>query len=225
MRFVRGFEAVVKQQAGWNSRPGEMRRGIRVAVVNCTDPARVGEFHEWYDAYAVHCTTPGLLVNAHRYENPLASGTHADPTFLALYDIVAPDLLAAWPETDLHMKSIYADYPDYISVVMAGTYELVSSSDSSESKQAPTGVYLLMSDAGESALQDFTTRVVGTGSCSKVSHFTFVEGFPAVPPQHMLLIETRESDPLSALRGIRDLADAASETRLSGCFRLYSAYP
>lgn len=216
----------MNQLVKWNGRPGDKQRGIRIAVLNCTDSSRVGELQAWYDTYAAQCTMPGLFTTALRYENPHVSGTPDDPGFLSLYDILAPDLATAWPETEVHMKSLYRDYPDYISVVMAGTYGLVSSTDVSDRKEAPAGVFVLLSDAGEAVLREFTSKALESGPCTKASLYSFVEGFPDEPGQHMLVLETSATDPVTALKEVHELAASVRpEVRLAGSFRLVSSYP
>jgi hypothetical protein len=205
-----------------------MTRGIRVAIVNCTDPDRVADFHSWYDTYAAHCTDPGLFVNARRFDNPQAADTPEGPRFLALYDVVAPDLATAWSDTEKHMKDLYPEYPDYISVVLAGTFELTASLGDSRSVETPTGgVYLLMSDSDASALHDFASRVLKTATCATGSIFNLVEGFPAGIANHVLTFDAPDAESFAALQAAVRVADEGPqpEAKLSGFFPFFSSHP
>jgi hypothetical protein len=64
------------------------------------------------------------------------------------------------------------------------------------------------------------------GIFSSAARFRLVEGFPAKPPEHLLVLMTCDSDPLSAYARARDSAGPVPPlARHAGLFRLYSSYP
>lgn len=219
--------AAVSEAVSQMSKTGRQRTGVRFVLENCLDPARIDEYNDWYDTFAAECTKPGLLVNALRFDNPDAAGTVEDPGFLAIYDIVTPDPGTAWPPTAEHLKPLYPTFPDYSSVVLAGTYSLVSSVEGTGDEQTPTGATIVMTDDAEaSTLERFAGTLVESGLFTTASCFTLVEGFPDVPPKQLLVLETSDADPLSALTRAEEATETASSAvRHAGSFRLYSSYP
>jgi hypothetical protein len=201
------------------------RTGIRFVLSNCTDPAHLDDYNEWYDTYAADCTLPGLLVNAIRFERPDASGTDDDPRFLALYDIVTPDPGTAWPDTAKHPVRLHADtFNPYAATAFRSTYAL----DGVDGRGATdrTGVAIVLTDVTDDVpVRDFATRILETGLYNSAARFRIVEGSPD-PPARLLVLETAESDPLAAYpRALEASGATMPPQRYAGAFRLLSSYP
>ena len=67
-----------------------MEKHILVVALNCSDPAREGEFNEWYNKVhipEVLSRVPGVK-SAIRYE--VVEPTEGDPKYIALYEMADP---------------------------------------------------------------------------------------------------------------------------------------
>lgn len=198
------------------------RSGVRFALINCLDEARVDEFHEWYDTYIDDCLKPGHLTNARRYVNAGSTQTGEDAGFLAIYDTVTPDAGSAWPLTYEHINKLYPVYPEYIAVVVAGTYRVLDST-----VHAPCGVAeqisVFMADGERSAFDDFVTHTLASEKYARAAAFELVEGFPETPPRHLLILEDHAPDADPAARA-NELAAPHGVMRVTASFRRHAPH-
>lgn len=205
------------------------RTGIRFVLANCSDPTRTADFDEFYDAYAADCTRPGWLINALRYTATDAAGTDEEPTYLSVYDIVAPNPGDAWPPTLEHQQRRYPVIPTYFSTVLAGTYGVVSC-DGDLGGATPGGAMVMMSRADEAqvaAWAEECARVLTVSGGGRVSHLRLIDGWPGELPKQLVLVETASTGPALSLEPARVAAVAASglDAERVGIFTLTSAFP
>ncbi len=105
-----------------------MEKHILVVALNCSDPAKEGEFNEWYNT--IHLPdvleTPGF-VRATRWEH--TNPKEEDAKFLALYDIETDDIQAAMKalQENLAVKRKAGRTSDLGSRVLMGAYKQISS--------------------------------------------------------------------------------------------------
>jgi hypothetical protein len=212
---------------------GTERTGVRFVVSSPSDPDRVDDYNAWYDVYGTVVTHLGHLVNCFRFENPAAAGTEEDPRCVAIYDIITPDPVIAWPATESSER-----YPKYlfddprsslVSPALRGSWAHAGSLAREGTHGAVTGVHVILSDgAGGAAREHWASAVLDTGLFYAASRFKLIEGFPG-PATWLEIFETDEQDPLTAYsRTLKALADsrraAEIRPRQAGSFKFYSAY-
>ena len=105
-----------------------MEKYILVVALNCSDPAKEGEFNEWYNT--IHLPdvleTPGF-VRATRWEH--TAPKEEDAKFLALYDIETDDIQATMKveQENLAVKREAGRMSNLGSLVLRGVYKQISS--------------------------------------------------------------------------------------------------
>lgn len=104
-----------------------MEKYILVVALNCSDPAKEGEFNEWYNN--IHL--PDVLqrsgfVRATRWEH--TDPKEEDAKFLALYDIETDNFEATMEVSreDAAAKKEAGRMSDLGSVVLMGTYKQIA---------------------------------------------------------------------------------------------------
>ncbi|MFC2012388.1 hypothetical protein ACFLVU_04595 [Chloroflexota bacterium] len=103
-----------------------MEKHILVVALNCSDPAKEGEFNEWYNT--IHLPdvleTPGF-VRATRWQH--TDPKEGDAKFLALYDIETEDIQATMKAMgeNLTKKREQGRMSDLSSRVLMGLYKQI----------------------------------------------------------------------------------------------------
>ena len=135
-------DATPEQTASWRSRHPQhkkpdttmhpsSRTGVRFVLANPSDPSRLNEFNDWYDTYSAALTVPGYLANDIHFENPGASGGNTNPRYATIYDIVAPDPAAAWPDSEhspAYPTQLFSDpRAKLVSPALRASYALIGS--------------------------------------------------------------------------------------------------
>ncbi len=105
-----------------------MEKHMLVVALNCSDPAKEGEFNDWYNT--IHLPdvleTPGF-VRATRWEH--TAPKEEDAKFLALYEIETDDIQVTMKalQDNLAVKREAGRMSDLGSRVLNGTYKQISS--------------------------------------------------------------------------------------------------
>ena len=105
-----------------------MEKHILVVGLNCSDPAKEGEFNDWYNT--IHLPdvleTPGF-VRATRWEH--TDPKEKDAKFLAVYDIETDDIQASMKalQENLTVKREAGRANNLGSRVLRGVYKQISS--------------------------------------------------------------------------------------------------
>src|SRR4051794_23827130 len=188
------------------------RTGVRFVLTNATDPARADEYSAWYDDYEQAIIGPGLLANAHRFENPNAAATPADPRYAAIYDIVSPDPAAAWPQTENS-----PGYPSHlfddprsrlVAPALRASYALTGSLETDRHHGDLTGVHVVLSDGGTDTVRELrAAALLKTAFFYGASRFSIIEGSPE-PPAWLEVFETDRQEPLTAYARARDALES-----------------
>lgn len=197
------------------------KSGVRFALLNCLDGARVEEFHRWYDVYVNDCLTPGYLTNPRRYVN-VAPAQGENAGFLAIYDTVTPDAGSAWPLTYEHINRLYPAYPEYIEVVLAGTYRALDSA-AAELPGDAEQISVFMTDGPRSEFGDLIATEMGSDQQARDAIFELVEGFPDTPPRHLLIREVPDDPTVDLATRTSELATPRDHVRVAASYRRYAA--
>jgi len=232
--------ATPEQTASWRSRhpqhtkpdttmhPGS-RTGVRFVLANPSDPSRLNEFNDWYDTYSAALTVPGYLANDIHFENPDASGGNTNPRYATIYDIVAPDPAAAWPDTEhspAYPTQLFSDpRAKLVSPALRASYALVGSQLQPGPHGPLTGIHVILSNSGgDTERQHWEAQILHTGLFYSAARFRIIEGSPE-PAEWLEVFETDDPDPLHTyLRATSHTLPASQiQPQLSESFRLAGA--
>jgi hypothetical protein len=178
------------------------RTGVRFVLTNATDPSRADDYSAWYDEYENAIIRPGLIANAFRFENPNAAGTPGDPRYAAIYDIVSPDPVSAWPATEnsrSYPRYLFDDPRSHlVAPALRASYALTGSLEFDSDHGDLTGVHIILTDGGTDTVREQrAAALLGTGFFYGASRFSIIEGSPE-PPAWLEVFETDLQDPLTA---------------------------
>ena len=233
-------DATPEQTASWRSRHPQhkkpdttmhpsSRTGVRFVLANPSDPSRLNEFNDWYDTYSAALTVPGYLANDIHFENPDASGGNTNPRYATIYDIVAPDPAAAWPDTEhspAYPTQLFSDpRAKLVSPALRGSYALVGSQLQPGEHGSLTGIHVILSNGGgDTERQHREAQILQTGLFCSAARFRIIEGSPA-PAEWLEVFETDDPDPLHTyLRATSHTLPASQiQPQLSESFRLAGA--
>jgi len=233
-------DATPEQTASWRSRHPQhkkpdttmhpsSRTGVRFVLANPSDPSRLNEFNDWYDTYSAAITVPGYLANDIHFENPDASGGNTNPRYATIYDIVAPDPAAAWPNTEhspAYPTQLFTDpRATLVSPALRASYALIGSQLQPGPHGPLTGIHVILSNGGgDTERQHQETQILQTGLFYSAARFRIIEGSPE-PAEWLQVFETDDPDPLHTyLRATSHTPPAPQiQTQLSESFRLAGA--
>ena len=233
-------DATPEQTASWRSRHPQhkkpdttvhpsSRTGVRFVLANPSDPSRLNEFNDWYDTYSAAITVPGYLANDIHFENPGASGGRNSPRYATIYDIVAPDPAAAWPDTEhspAYPTQLFSDpRATLVSPALRASYALIGSQLQPGPHGPLTGIHVILSNGGgDTERQHQETQILQTGLFYSAARFRIIEGSPE-PAEWLQVFETDDPDPLHTyLRATSHTPPAPQiQTQLSESFRLAGA--
>ncbi len=90
-------------------------KGLMLAFMKCTDPARDGEFNDWYNKTHIPDVlhTPGIL-SATRYVN--ARDDDADRKYITIYEIEGEDVGATFKAMRETMQARKAKMIDFFKI-------------------------------------------------------------------------------------------------------------
>jgi hypothetical protein len=233
-------DATPKQTASWRSRHPQhkkpdttmhpsSRTGVRFVLANPSDPSRLNEFNDWYDTYSAALTVPGYLANDIHFENPGASGGNTNPRYATIYDIVAPDPAAAWPDTEhspAYPTQLFSDpRAKLVSPALRASYALIGSQLQPGQHGPLTGIHVILSNGGgDTERQHWEAQILQTGLFYSAARFRIIEGSPE-PAEWLEVFETDDPDPLHTyLRATSHTLPASQiQPQLSESFRLAGA--
>jgi hypothetical protein len=232
-------DATPEQTASWRSRHPHKkpdttmhpssRTGVRFVLANPSDPSRLNEFNDWYDTYSAALTVPGYLANDIHFENPDASGGNTNPRYATIYDIVAPDPAAAWPNTEhspAYPTQLFSDpRATLVSPALRASYALIGSQLQPGPHGPLTGIHVILSNGGgDTERQHQETQILQTGLFYSAARFRIIEGSPE-PAEWLQVFETDDPDPLHTyLRATSHTPPAPQiQPQLSESFRLAGA--
>ena len=232
-------DATPEQTASWRSRHPHKkpdttmhpssRTGVRFVLANPSDPSRLNEFNDWYDTYSAAITVPGYLANDIHFENPGASGGRNSPRYATIYDIVAPDPAAAWPDTEhspAYPTQLFSDpRATLVSPALRASYALIGSQLQPGPHGPLTGIHVILSNGGgDTERQHWEAQILQTGLFYSAARFRIIEGSPE-PAEWLQVFETDDPDPLHTyLRATSHTPPAPQiQTQLSESFRLAGA--
>jgi hypothetical protein len=233
-------DATPEQTASWRSRHPQhkkpdttmhpsSRTGVRFVLANPSDPSRLNEFNDWYDTYSAAITVPGYLANDIHFENPDASGGNTNPRYATIYDIVAPDPAAAWPDTEhspAYPTQLFSDpRATLVSPALRASYALIGSQLQPGPHGPLTGIHVILSNGGgDTERQHQEARILQTGLFYSAARFRIIEGSPE-PAEWLQVFETDDPDPLHTyLRATSHTPPAPQiQPQLSESFRLAGA--
>ena len=232
--------ATPEQTASWRSRHAQhkkpdatmhpsSRTGVRFVLANPSDPSRLNEFNDWYDTYSAALTLPGYLANDIHFENPDASGGNTNPRYATIYDIVAPDPAAAWPDTEhspAYPTHLFSDpRAKLVSPALRASYALIGSQLQPGQHGPLTGIHAILSNGGgDTERQHWEAQILQTGLFYSAARFRIIEGSPE-PAEWLEVFETDDPDPLHTyLRATSHTLPASQiQPQLSESFRLAGA--
>jgi predicted dinucleotide-binding enzyme len=230
-------DATPEQTASWRSRHPQhkkpdttmhpsSRTGVRFVLANPSDPSRLNEFNDWYDTYSAALTVPGYLANDIHFENPDASGGNTNPRYATIYDIVAPDPAAAWPDTEhspAYPTQLFSDpRAKLVSPALRASYTLIGSQLQPGQHGPLTGIHVILSNGGgNTERQHWEAQILQTGLFYSAARFRIIEGSPE-PAEWLEVFETDDPDPLHTyLRATSHTLPASQiQPQLSESFRL-----
>jgi 8-hydroxy-5-deazaflavin:NADPH oxidoreductase len=233
-------DATPEQTANWRSphpqhkKPDttmhpSSRTGVRFVLANPSDPSRLDEFNDWYDTYSAALTVPGYLANDIHFENPDASGGNSNPRYATIYDIVAPDPAAAWPDTEhspAYPTQLFSDpRAKLVSPALRASYALIGSQLQQGQHGPLTGIHVILSNGGgDTERQHWEAQILQTGLFYSAARFRIIEGSPE-PAEWLEVFETDDPDPLHTyLRAPSHTLPASQiQPQLSESFRLAGA--
>jgi predicted dinucleotide-binding enzyme len=233
-------DATPEQTASWRSRHPQhkkpdatmhpsSRTGVRFVLANPSDPSRLNEFNDWYDTYSAALTVPGYLANDIHFENPDASGGNTNPRYATIYDIVAPDPAAAWPDTEhslAYPTHLFSDpRAKLVSPALRASYALIGSQLQPGQHGPLTGIHVILSNGGgDTERQHWEAQILQTGLFYSAARFRIIEGSPE-PAEWLEVFETDDPDPLHTyLRATsHTLPVSQIQPQLSESFRLAGA--
>jgi 8-hydroxy-5-deazaflavin:NADPH oxidoreductase len=233
-------DATPEQTASWRSRHPQhkkpdttmhpsSRTGVRFVLANPSDPSRLNEFNDWYDTYSAALTVPGYLANDIHFENPGASGENTSPRYATIYDIVAPDPAAAWPDTEhspAYPTQLFSDpRAKLVSPALRASYALIGSQLQPGQHGPLTGIHVILSNGGsDTERQHWEAQILQTGLFYSAARFRIIEGSPE-PAEWLEVFETDDPDPLHTyLRATSHTLPASQiQPQLSESFRLAGA--
>jgi hypothetical protein len=205
------------------------RTGVRLVLTNPSDPSRLNEFNDWYDTYSAAITVPGYLANDIHFENPDASGGNTNPRYATIYDIVAPDPAAAWPDTEhspAYPTQLFSDpRATLVSPALRASYALVGSQLQPGPHGPLTGIHVILSNgSSDTERQHREAQILQTGRFYSAARFRLIEGSPD-PAEWLEIFETDNPDPLHTYpQATRHTPPAPQiQPQLSQSFRLASA--
>ena len=205
------------------------RTGVRFVLANPSDPSRLNEFNDWYDTYSAALTVPGYLANDIHFENPDASGESNSPRYATIYDIVAPDPAAAWPDTEhspAYPTQLFSDpRAKLVSPALRASYALIGSQLQPGQHGPLTGIHVILSNGGgDTERQHREAQILQTGLFYSAARFRIIEGSPE-PAEWLEVFETDDPDPLHTyLRATSHTLPASQiQPQLSESFRLAGA--
>ena len=233
-------DATPEQTASWRSRHPQhkkpdttmhpsSRTGVRFVLANPSDPSRLNEFNDWYDTYSAALTVPGYLANDIHFENPGASGGNTNPRYATIYDIVAPDPAAAWPDSEhspAYPTQLFSDpRAKLVSPALRASYALIGSQLQPGQHGPLTGIHVILSNGGsDTERQHWEAQILQTGLFYSAARFRIIEGSPE-PAEWLEVFETDDPDPLHTyLRATSHTLPASQiQPQLSESFRLAGA--
>jgi predicted dinucleotide-binding enzyme len=233
-------DATPEQTASWRSQHPQhkkldaamhpsSRTGVRFVLANPSDPSRLDEFSDWYDTYSAAITVPGYLANDIHFENPGASGGRNSPRYATIYDIVAPDPAAAWPDTEhspAYPTQLFSDpRATLVSPALRASYALIGSQLQPGPHGPLTGIHVILSNGGgDTERQHQEAQILQTGLFYSAARFRIIEGSPE-PAEWLQVFETDDPDPLHTyLRATSHTPPAPQiQPQLSESFRLAGA--
>jgi 8-hydroxy-5-deazaflavin:NADPH oxidoreductase len=233
-------DATPEQTASWRSRHPQhktpdttmhpsSRTGVRFVLANPSDPSRLNELNDWYDTYSAALTVPGYLANDTHFENPDASGGNTNPRYATIYDIVAPDPAAAWPDTEhspAYPTQLFSDpRAKLVSPALRASYALIGSQLQPGQHGPLTGIHVILSNGGgDTERQHWEAQILQTGLFYSAARFRIIEGSPE-PAEWLEVFETDDPDPLHTYPRATSHTLPASQIQpqLSESFRLAGA--
>ena len=226
----RGWRSRHPQHAAPNAAMHSSRRtGVRFVLANPSDPSRLDELTDWYDAYSAAITVPGYLANDVHFENPAASGERTSPRYATIYDIITPDPATAWPDTEhspAYPTHLFSDpRATLVAPALRASYALVGSQLRPGQHSRLTGIHVILSDGGgDTERPHREAQILQTGLFYSAARFRIIEGSPE-PPEWLEVFETDDPNPLHTYPRATSHTPPAPpiQPQLSQSFRLTDA--
>ena len=151
---------------------------------------------------------------------------NTNPRYATIYDIVAPDPAAAWPDTEhspAYPTHLFSDpRAKLVSPALRASYALVGSQLQPGQHGPLTGIHVILSNGGgDTERQHREAQILQTGLFYSAARFRIIEGSPE-PAGWLEVFETDDPDPLHAYprAASHTLPASQIQPQLSQSFRL-----